>query len=54
VEDGKTFYAGAKSRGEKLQAPLHYLLEAVATVRQNKETYAAAELGAMNHARQNN
>lgn len=53
VEDGKTFYAGAKARGEKLETPLHYFLEAVAAVRQNKQVYAAVEQGALNYARQN-
>ena len=51
VEDGKTFYAGANARRQELQPPLHYFLEAVASVRKNKQFYAEAEQAATNHAR---
>jgi hypothetical protein len=48
VEDGKTLYAYDRVRGLPIRAATAYFLEAVETVRANKQRYATAEA----HARQ--
>ena len=43
VDDGKLLYAFARSRGAQLQPSTAYFLQAIETVRRNKEQYAEAE-----------
>jgi SpoVK/Ycf46/Vps4 family AAA+-type ATPase len=43
VEDGKALLAYDKVRGEPLRPATEYFVEAVRTVRDNKQCYAAAE-----------
>jgi ATP-dependent 26S proteasome regulatory subunit len=43
VDDGKLLYAFARSRGTPMQPSTAYFLQAIETVRRNKEQYAEAE-----------
>lgn len=43
MEDGKMLYAYDRARGVATRPPTEYFVSAIATIRANKERYAAAE-----------